>query len=209
MRSYNLENLTFLLVEDNHHWQSIERNLLAALSVKKLTVVKTGQDALAHLAHATADIVVCDWMLPEMSGIDLVEQLRDEETSPNPFIPIILLTAHTERTRVEEARDAGVTEVLTKPVSAKALYEHIVSIIERPRQFVRTDTYFGPDRRRRADPNYDGPERRQADAEVVAPPAIEPSSGSPGAEPDDRPGAEVESVAEDAATASPEPEPAA
>lgn len=163
MVSYNLENLKFLLVEDNGHWQKIVRTLFIAISAKNVRVVDDCESALTLLAEEPPDIVICDWMMSQMSGIELVRRLRDEEHSPNPFIPIIMLTAHTERHRILEARDAGVTEILTKPVSAKDLYEHIVSIVERPRQFVRADTYFGPDRRRKDDPNYQGPERRNTD----------------------------------------------
>jgi len=59
------------------------------------------------------------------------------------------------------ARDAGITEFLTKPISAKSLYERIVNVVVRPRPFVKTKTYFGPDRRRNVNPNYIGVERRK------------------------------------------------
>ncbi len=66
------------------------------------------------------------------------------------------------------ARDAGVTEFLTKPISPKALYQRIVSVVTNPRPFIKTKTYFGPDRRRHASLNYAGPERRKGDnAEVI------------------------------------------
>jgi hypothetical protein len=50
---------------------------------------------------------------------------------------------------------------MAKPISAKALYQRILNIVARPRPFVRTKTYFGPDRRRNVNPNYVGPERRK------------------------------------------------
>ena len=53
------------------------------------------------------------------------------------------------------------TEFLAKPVSAKVLHRRISAIIEAPRNFIRTDAYFGPDRRRRHNPNFDGPKRRK------------------------------------------------
>ena len=59
-----------------------------------------------------------------------------------------MLTSNTSRDRVREARDIAVTEFLAKPLTAKSLYGRIVTIIESPRQFVRTAIYFGPDRRR-------------------------------------------------------------
>jgi DNA-binding response OmpR family regulator len=77
-------------------------------------------------------------------------------------VPIIVISGYTERERVLAARAAGANEVMTKPITAKALYSRLVEVIEHPRPFVRAPDYFGPDRRRAQDSNYDGPERRVA-----------------------------------------------
>lgn len=81
--------------------------------------------------------------------------------STHPFVPVIMVTGHSEKSRVYEALNAGVNEFLVKPVSAKGLYSRLISVIERPRPFVRSKTFFGPDRRRRADPTYRDAERRE------------------------------------------------
>ncbi|MDJ0951564.1 MAG: response regulator [Alphaproteobacteria bacterium] len=162
MQSYNLDNVKILVVEDNWHWRRIIRTMLASLGARDLIIAEDGKEALELLADHSVDLVICDWMMPNLSGIELVRRLRTGEDSPNVYIPIMMLTAHTEKSRVEEARDAGVTEVLTKPLSIKDLYSHIAAIIENPRQFVRNETYFGPDRRRKRDIYYRGPERRVA-----------------------------------------------
>jgi DNA-binding response OmpR family regulator len=88
-----------------------------------------------------------------------VRQVRTAEDSPNPFLPIIMMTGHTERHRIFRARDSGVTEFLAKPITAKQLLMRLTNIIENPRPFVRARGYFGPDRRRRSE-GYQGPERR-------------------------------------------------
>jgi DNA-binding response OmpR family regulator len=75
-----------------------------------------------------------------------------------------MLTGYTERTRVTAARDAGITEFLAKPVSAKGLYQRIFSVVAHPRPFIKTATYFGPERRRTNNTNYAGPERRRGEA---------------------------------------------
>jgi two-component system, chemotaxis family, chemotaxis protein CheY len=72
-----------------------------------------------------------------------------------------MLTGHSEKNRVLRARDAGITEFLAKPISATALYERILTLVANPRPFIRTKSYFGPDRRRNAGVNYLGPERRK------------------------------------------------
>jgi len=84
-----------------------------------------------------------------MDGLEFTRAVRMDPTSPNPFIPIIMLTGHTEMHRIVEARDAGVTEFLAKPVTANGVYARIKSVVENPRPFIKTDRYLGPSRRRR------------------------------------------------------------
>jgi DNA-binding response OmpR family regulator len=96
-----------------------------------------------------------------------VRLVRTGKDSPNPFVPIIMLTGHTEMHRVIEARDAGVHEFLAKPISAKGLYSRVKSIIERPRPFIRAGLYFGPDRRRRQI-DWKGPERRKTSTDLIS-----------------------------------------
>ncbi len=109
-----------------------------------------------------------------MDGLEFVRLLRTDTNSPNPFVPVIMLTAHTEAKRVVEARDAGVTEFLAKPISAHQLYSRIRAIIEHPRPFVRAKSYVGPDRRRRQEPDFKGPEQRTQDT------AEQPEEGGDG-----------------------------
>jgi DNA-binding response OmpR family regulator len=94
--------------------------------------------------------------------------IRQPGANANPYVPIIMLTGHSEKKRVIAARDAGVTEFLAKPISAKALYQRILNIVVNPRPFIKSKSYFGPDRRRTVAVNYTGPERRKGDADVIA-----------------------------------------
>jgi DNA-binding response OmpR family regulator len=106
--------------------------------------------------------VITDWIMEPLDGIDFTQMVRSASDSPNPFVPIVMLTSNTSRDRVQEARDVGVTEFLAKPLTAKSLYNRLVMIIENPRQFIRTAIYFGPDRRR-AVRKYQGVGRRHDD----------------------------------------------
>ena len=101
--------------------------------------------------------------MDSMDGLELIEKIRNDEDSPDPFVPIILMTGYSNQVRVETARDSGMTEFLAKPFKARDLYTRIVQIIEKPRQFVKNDYFFGPDRRRRKDEDYAGPVRRNLD----------------------------------------------
>lgn len=158
--AYNIENLGFLVVDDNRHIREIVQRLLEVMGVKICRLASDGEEALKILRDFTADIVICDWAMAPIDGIEFLRRVRQGEDSPNPFVPVIMLTGHTELHRVREARDAGVSEFLAKPISAGGLYARISSIIERPRQFVRAGHFFGPDRRRVANLGYRGIERR-------------------------------------------------
>lgn len=160
---YNLERLNFLIVDDNKHMRALVKSILIALGVRNCVEATDGADAFKELRHFPADIIICDWNMDPLDGLDFTRLVRTGKDSPNPFVPIVMLTGHTERNRVMEARDAGVHEFLAKPISAKKLYTRIKAIIDRPRPFVRTAMYFGPDRRRKKSPNYKGPERRKKD----------------------------------------------
>ena len=84
------------------------------------------------------------------------------------MFPIIMLTGHSEKRRVIEARDTGVTEFLAKPISAKALYQRVLNVVANPRPFIKTKSYFGPCRRRNNHGNYVGPERRKGgNADII------------------------------------------
>jgi CheY-like chemotaxis protein len=105
-----------------------------------------------------------DLSMQPLDGIDFVRLLRNSPDSPNPMVPVIMITGHSTMARVAEARDAGVNEFLAKPLTARGVIERLSQVVENPRPFVRTQDYFGPDRRRRADPNFTGPWRRSTDS---------------------------------------------
>ena len=79
------------------------------------------------------------------------------------MVPVILMTGYSAQPRIENARDLGVTEFLVKPFSASDLARRIAYVINKPRDFVDSEQFFGPDRRRRKDEDYGGPQRRGDD----------------------------------------------
>jgi two-component system chemotaxis response regulator CheY len=147
-------------VDDNVHMLNIVKTILRGFGAVHVFEAKEPQEAIYRLRNDAIDIVVLDYLMGDEDGIDFLRKLRHETDSPSPFVPVIMLTAHSERARVEAARDAGATEFCTKPVTAAEMIRKVAAVIDHPRHFVRSDAYFGPDRRRRADPNFQGPERR-------------------------------------------------
>jgi two-component system chemotaxis response regulator CheY len=161
----------FLIVDDNVHMLNIVKTILRGFGAVHVFEAKETQEAINRLKHDAIDIVVLDYLMGDEDGVAFLGKLRHETDSPAPYVPVIMLTAHSEKARVEAARDAGVTEFCAKPVTAAEMIRKVAAVIDHPRQFVRSDAYFGPDRRRREDPYYKGPERRKH--------KLPPSSTSP------------------------------
>jgi two-component system chemotaxis response regulator CheY len=163
MSGTGFESLKVLIVEDNGHMRALLRALLGTINIKEIAEAAHGQAAIDTLRERKSDLVLTDLAMKPMDGLEFTRHVRNDPRSPNPFLPIIMITGHTERHRVEQARDAGVTEFLAKPITANHLFGRISEIVERPRAFVRCDSYFGPDRRRRLLDGYAGPWRRKED----------------------------------------------
>ena len=163
MSGAGFETLKALIVEDNAHMRALLRALLNSVGIKDIAEAPHGEAALRVLRERKSDLVLSDMAMKPMDGLEFTRQVRNSDASPNPFVPIIMITGHTEKHRVEAARDAGVTEFLAKPITAANLYARIAEIVERPRAFVRCESYFGPDRRRRMIEDYAGPWRRAED----------------------------------------------
>lgn len=160
---YQFDKVSVLLVEDNQPMLELAKSLLNTFGVQSVYTAKDGEEGFKVFCRENPDIIIADWMMKPMNGITLTEHIRNDSASPNPFVPVILMTGFSEKRRVEEARDAGVTEFLVKPFNARDLYRRIAQIIERPRKFVRSDDFFGPDRRRKRLRDYTGPLRRNTD----------------------------------------------
>ena len=158
-----LQALNVLIVDDNKFMRTVIENLCRGLGLGKVMQAENVDMALEALGGNPIDLVITDWHMEPMDGLEFVQFLRNDDKSPNPYIPIIMLTGHGDRERVCEARDAGVNMFMAKPVSAKALYERLVWMINHPLPFIRTSDYFGPDRRRKDIGPPNGVERR-ADA---------------------------------------------
>lgn len=165
--SYNFDRVRILVIEDNHPMLEICKTLLITFGVGEVLTARNGDEGFKIFCKENPDIVIADWMMHPTDGISMTRRIRNDPASPNHYAPIILMTGFSEKKRVVQARDSGVTEFLVKPFTARDLYKRIAQIIERPRQFVRSEDFFGPDRRRKADTTFKGPYKREADIEKM------------------------------------------
>ena len=160
MEVYNLSSVIVLVIDDNRHMLRLARTMLSALGVLNIHEARDGAEGLEAMTNVQPDIILLDWVMDGMDGIEFTRQVRQSDNPEINQLPIVMMTSHTQRSRVEIARDAGITEFLAKPISAHALYQRIAAVIERPREFIMAEDFIGPDRRRHSDADYDGPDRR-------------------------------------------------
>ncbi len=169
----DFNRLRILVIDDNTHMRRIVRTLLHGFGAREVYETEDGAAGLEAFTHYSPDIVITDWSMPIFDGLELTQMIRQPGANANPYVPIIMLTGHSEKKRVVQARDAGVTEFLAKPISAKSLYQRVLNIVANPRPFIKSKGYFGPDRRRSTSPAYIGPERRKGGkAEVINQPSL-------------------------------------
>ena len=155
--------LQLLLADDNQHMRAITATILNSAGFKRIREVRDGAEALDALREWPADLAIVDFNMAPLDGVEFTRLVRNSPDSTNPYLPIIMMTGHSERKKVQEARDAGVTEFVVKPITAKALLDRIQAVIFKPRPFIRADAYFGPCRRRSGTRPYAGPLRRSTD----------------------------------------------
>jgi two-component system chemotaxis response regulator CheY len=158
--TYNFRSLTVLVIENTQPMSDLTKDVLKSFGISSV-LTTIGPDAgFEAFCRAKPDLVIIDWLEGPVTGVDLTKRMRLDPRSPNTFVPILLMTGFSQKTRVERARDSGITEFLVKPFTAKALYQKIEYMIEKPRLFVLNDAYFGPDRRRKTDNDFNAKDRR-------------------------------------------------
>ena len=160
--SRNVERLVqaidVLIVDDDQFMRKVVRNLLTNVGVRTVYEASDGVAGLEAIRTFVPDIVILDWEMPLLDGGEVARIIRSPGVFPVPDVPIIMLSGHVERWRVEQAQRLGINEFLKKPVSGKALLDRMVAILANPRPMVRLDDYYGPQPRR---PDY-APLRRAA-----------------------------------------------
>jgi CheY-like chemotaxis protein len=166
MTTQGLGELDILIVDDNTQMRTIIGSVLTAVGCRRLHFAPDGRHGIDTLRRRSIDVIYVDYEMPVMNGLAFLEAVRGLE-GPASFTPVIMLTGHSDLKRLTAARDLGVNEFLSKPVTAESILKRLEAVILRPRPFVRLDGYFGPDRRRGARPGFRGPWRRTTDVHDV------------------------------------------
>jgi len=159
----SVKALRMLVVENNKFMRSIIMDQLRQMGCDEIKGAENGLEAIEMMAFWTPDVIFSDWDMPMMDGIELTQWLRRDPGSPNQEIPIIFITGRTQPSEVVQARNAGITEFIAKPVTAAHVEHRLCSVLFEPREFMRCKKYIGPCRRRRWANDHKGELRRDSD----------------------------------------------
>jgi DNA-binding response OmpR family regulator len=167
--TYNFKKVKVMVVESSPPMFELVKGVLSLFTVPDTNISSAYsiEEAFQKFCDMQHDILIVDWLQNPDRGIKLTHKIRNDKGTPNRFVPIIMTAGSSHLQKVIRARDVGVSEYLVKPFTAKALAERITRVIESPRLFVSSETYTGPDRRRKTTEEYKGPERREAAAAVT------------------------------------------
>lgn len=161
--TYQFKNASILIIDDMPPMLALTASLLKIFGFTKIHKARDAEEGFQCFLKENPDLVLTDWQMDPYDGTELIRKIRTDPQSPNRFVPVIMMTGYSHKIRVEHARDYGVTEFLVKPFRARDLYTRIEQLIEKPRRFVESDEFFGPDRRRRKGEDHQGPFRRDSD----------------------------------------------
>lgn len=145
--SMNFSKVRALVVDSDSFAVEILLQILEGFGLPEAKSSNNIADAKNSLLEGKFDLLMCEAMLKDGPGTDLVRWVRSEANPRLRYMPVVMLTGHTQLGYVESGRDAGVNVVVKKPVSPVILFDRLVWSANSPRPFIETETYVGPDRR--------------------------------------------------------------
>jgi CheY-like chemotaxis protein len=165
-----LENIQVMVLDGSTNAAEVLRKVFVRLGFNNITVVHDSYEGIRMMKSAPVHLIFADWELRvrkrrpisermgrqseedvlSLNGTDFVKRLRQSPHSPNPFVPVVLIANENSRDQINMARDAGVNEVITKPLDVDEICRRIIDIVDDTRYFITAATYRGPCRRRNA-----------------------------------------------------------
>ena len=119
MSTVPFNNIKVLIIEDQTEARSLMRNMLYELGITQVFESTDGREGLTFMdaAFDFVDVIICDWNMPNMSGIEFLRQVR----TVDPEIPFLMITGRADIDSVTDAKSSGVTGYIKKPFSAAHL----------------------------------------------------------------------------------------
>lgn len=119
-------SMKVLIVDDFSTMRRILKNILKQIGFTDITEADDGTSALEALQKSRFDLVISDWNMPKMTGIELLKQIRSNGDLKD--IPVLMVTAEAQKQNVIEAVKAGVSNYVVKPFTAEAITEKLEKI---------------------------------------------------------------------------------
>ncbi|MGM0419180.1 MAG: chemotaxis response regulator CheY [Thermodesulfobacteriota bacterium] len=116
-----------LIVDDFSTMRRILKNILKQIGFTSISEADDGTTAWEELQKNSFDLIICDWNMPKMSGIELLKKVRADDTYKD--IPFLMVTAEAQKQNVIEAVQAGVSNYVVKPFTAESISEKLEKII--------------------------------------------------------------------------------
>lgn len=143
-----IQGLSILVVDGNSYMRRLTRMMLTNLGAKNVYEAPDSLAALEVVRTFDPDVMVLNWNMPILSGLELLRIIRSPGLFPRPDLPIIMLSDCARRSQVTEALRSGVHEFLVRPTSAAALEGRLLSIAAKPRKMVQLGHFYVPQPRR-------------------------------------------------------------
>ena len=165
--SINLRDLVFVIADPSSYLCMVIHGMLRSFGANKVMEVRDSTGVMQALSNQKIDVLVCDARLPPHGGLKITHAIRRNAENENRTVPILIMTSDTREVTIRSARDMGANMVIAKPLSPASLFDRLAWVAFNPRQFVDTDTYFGPDRRFKIEGYPGGVGRRKGDKDIV------------------------------------------
>jgi two-component system chemotaxis response regulator CheY len=136
-----------LIVDPTNHSKNFLRGLLTSLNVQHVVALANTDEALACLRQECFSIVFCDDLVGPLDPFGFLKALRRDLATSNVTVPVVLVSAGADFSKITAARDAGMNDVIAKPVSIGTIERKLRSLLLAPRPFVTAKSFVGPDRR--------------------------------------------------------------
>lgn len=144
MANYDFSHISILVVDDYRYMRKLIADVLGAFGFKNIHLANDGAMAAEILRKNRIDVVFIDWNMPNITGVEFTQGVRNGTYGNDPYLPILMVSGYTDENRIIKALEAGVHTYVLKPVTPESLAERLTQIIEHPPRFIQTDDYFGP-----------------------------------------------------------------
>lgn len=159
------QHLSAIIADDQKSSREIVSEILKSTGMRDIRQADDGGEAFRLICERAPDLLFLDLEMP-YDGIKTLRQIRTAANSPDKRLAVIIMTASATPTRLVAMRDAGVTEVISKPLTSAKVFARINAVLLNPRPFIENPAYVGPDRRRAPARHYAGPFRRAGEGDV-------------------------------------------